>query len=531
MSALAGAGVLLRAAARRDRVLVPGTVALFTAFVAASVSATAGLYPDRAALAAAADAINNTPALVALYGRIHDPWSLGAVSLVKLTSTGTALVATVAVLLTVRHTRADEEAGRQELAVAAAAGRLAPLAAAVAATAGALAALGALTVAALLAGGAGLPAGGALAFGAAWAATGWFFAGVAAVAAQVTRDARSARGAALALLGAAFLLRAVGDSAGPGWLSWLSPLGWAQQVRPFAGERWWVLALPLAAGAALVAAAVALARARDLGAGLVPERAGPGRAGAGLRGAAGLAWRQGRGALAGWLAGFAVLSAVLGTVASTIGQLLDSPQAREWIAQLGGEGALADAFLSAEMTLMAMMSAAFGVHLVLALRAQEVAGTQELALGAGAPRRRWLAAHLVVAAAATGVLTGAVGLSAGVAHALQVGDASRVGAVVAAAAATLPAQWVVLAAAAAAFGLRGGLAPAGWFAFGGAVLVTEFAALLRLPWWVADLSPFTHVPRLPGGSFEPLATVVLLAVAGALAAAAAWAFSARDAAP
>ena len=47
------------------------------------------------------------------------------------------------------------------------------------------------------------------------------------------------------MLGLAFLLRAVGDSTtGARWLSWLSPIGWAQQLRPFAGERWWVLVLP-----------------------------------------------------------------------------------------------------------------------------------------------------------------------------------------------------------------------------------------------------------------------------------------------
>jgi ABC-2 type transport system permease protein len=40
-------------------------------------------------------------------------------------------------------------------------------------------------------------------------------------------------------------VRAIGD-AGPHWLSWLSPLGWMQQLRPFADERWWVLLLAVA---------------------------------------------------------------------------------------------------------------------------------------------------------------------------------------------------------------------------------------------------------------------------------------------
>ena len=41
-------------------------------------------------------------------------------------------------------------------------------------------------------------------------------------------------------------LIAVGDvsgQAGPSWLSWASPIGWGQQMRPYADERWWVLGL------------------------------------------------------------------------------------------------------------------------------------------------------------------------------------------------------------------------------------------------------------------------------------------------
>ena len=30
-------------------------------------------------------------------------------------------------------------------------------------------------------------------------------------------------------------------ASGPRWLVWLSPIGWAQQFRPYAGNRWWVL--------------------------------------------------------------------------------------------------------------------------------------------------------------------------------------------------------------------------------------------------------------------------------------------------
>ena len=87
-----------------------------------------------------------------------------------------------------------------------------------------------------------LPLAGSAALALSIAGCGLVFAGVAAVGAQLAVTARGARGIAIAVLGAAFVLRAVGDSgpAGLSWLSWASPLGWVELTRAFgsAGERW-----------------------------------------------------------------------------------------------------------------------------------------------------------------------------------------------------------------------------------------------------------------------------------------------------
>ena len=96
---------------------------------------------------------------------------------------------------------------------------------------------------------------------------GLVFAGVAAITVQVTQYARPANGMAFAVLGVAFLLRAIGDSAAElSWLSWLSPIGWAERFQPFAGERWWLLLLPLALLLVLLVAVAALLVRRDQGA-------------------------------------------------------------------------------------------------------------------------------------------------------------------------------------------------------------------------------------------------------------------------
>jgi ABC-2 type transport system permease protein len=53
----------------------------------------------------------------------------------------------------------------------------------------------------------------------------------------------------------------------------------------------------------------------------------------------------------------------------------------------------------------------------------------------------------------------------------------------------------------AAFGLaaRASVA-AGWTALALAVALSLFGTILQLSHWVLDISPFTHVPHLPGGA-------------------------------
>ena len=93
--------------------------------------------------------------------------------------------------------------------------------------------------------------------------TGLVFAGVATVTAQLTEHARSASSLAMAVVGAAFLLRAIGDASqrGGNFVSWLSPLAWTQQMRPFVDLRWWPLLLPVAVTAAAVGARLSAVRA------------------------------------------------------------------------------------------------------------------------------------------------------------------------------------------------------------------------------------------------------------------------------
>ncbi|HEY0639768.1 MAG TPA: ABC transporter permease [Pseudonocardiaceae bacterium] len=515
MSTLAGTGELIRLALRRDRVVIPVWLAGLVLPLYGSVASTAALYPTEAARAQAAGVIAANPAVVALYGPATDLHTLGGLGAWKPSSFVAVLTALMSVLLVVRHTRADEEAGRLELLGSGVVGRHAPLTAALAVAFGTNVVLTGLMALSLL--GQDLPAGGVLALAVGFGAVGCAFAAVAACTAQLTESARTASGMAVAVLGAVFLARAAGD-AGDTWLTWLSPIGWTQRTRPFGDLHWWPLALFLVLVPAVTALAFRLAGRRDLAAGLLPSRPGP--AVGGLHGPFALAWRLQRGSLLGWSVGFLVLGGALGSVASSIGDVLgDNPALRSFVDRFGGTTVLADAYLATSMGIAAILAAAYAVQSALRLRGEEQAARAEPLLATAVPRTTWALSHYVIALLGPVVLLTVAGLAGGLAHGLRVGAVGeQLPRVVAAALVQLPAVWVVAGIALAVFGVAPRWAAAGWGVLGAFLLITELGPTLDLPGWVIDLSPFGHVPRVPVVSPAATPLLALLAVAAALSA-------------
>lgn len=529
MKPLVGTGVLVRLALRRDRIMLPSWLAVFVLMAAGSASATVGLYPTLSSRIAAAETFNQADSLVALYGRVYDTGSIGALAMVKLGGIGAIFVAVLAIMITIRHTRAEEEYGRLELVGATVVGRHAGLAAALLVSVGANLLLAVLTAAGLIS--AGLPASGSVAFGLAWAGVGIAFAAVAAVAAQLTTGARTATGVAVAVLGAVYLLRALGDGAdqtGPRWLTWLSPIGWGQQFRPYAGNRWWVLLIIAGFAVVTAAAAFVLNARRDMGAGLLPQRLGPATAAANLRGPLALAWRLHRGTLLSWVAGFVLLGLVFGNIASNVGGFLNSDEMRDVVSKLGGEKGLVDAYLAAMLGMVGVIASGYGVQAAMRLRAEESSLRAEPVLATAVGRGRWLLCHAAIAMAGTTLLMLVVGTTAGLAYGARVGDFGEVGRVLGGALAQAPATWVLSGIVLAGYGLAPRVTAAGWVAFAGFVLLGEFGPLFSLDQWVMDMSPFAHVPRLPGAEWEVLPMAVLTAVAGLLVLAGLGGFRRRD---
>jgi ABC-2 type transport system permease protein len=519
---LTGTGELARLAVRRDRIGLAASVYVIVAAVAGTAYTFKKLYPTAAGRAALAAAGGSNPALRFLYGRL-DGSSLGALTTWRYGIWAGIFAALLAIFVVIRHTRSDEEAGRLELVGSAVVGRQAALVAALTTAAAPLVVVSALLCLALPL--VGLPAAGSAALALGIGCCGLAFTGVAAVAAQLTSSASTGRGIALAALGVAFVLRGVGDSAGaagPSWLSWASPLAWIQLAQPFAAERWWVLALPLAVAAGGTGLAFELAARRDQGAGLLPDRPGRATASAFLRGPFGLAWRLQRGALVGWAVGYAFTFAASGAAAKGVGQLFGTSSALEHeFTRLGGQAAITNAYLAALMLLAGLVAAAYAISVVLRLRTEETGGQAEPILATATGRIRWALSHITVAVAGAALLLAVAGVAAGLGYGLRTGSAGpELARMIGAAMGQLPSALVLAAVAIGLFGLLPrACVPGAWTALGLVVVINLFGQVLQLSHWILDLSPFTHAPRLPGGtvSATPLLWLCALALAMSVA--------------
>ncbi|MFF5990992.1 ABC transporter permease [Prauserella flavalba] len=526
---LAGTGHLVRLALRRDRVVLPIWVVVLGVMASAGAGSYEALYPTQAERAALTATMGANPSLTLLYGPAFDLSTAGGFAAWRYGAILSLFVALACIFTVTRHTRQEEDTGRQELLSSTVVGRYAALTAAVL-----VAALGAVLTGVLMAVsliGVGLPATGSFAFGGSMALTGLVFTGVAAITAQVAEYSRTANGIASAVLGVTFLIRAVGDAAvDASWLSWLSPIGWATQVRAFADERWWVLGLLAVTAVALGAIGYRLLPMRDVGMSLIPARPGPPQAASGLRTPFALAWRLQRGVLLGWAVGFAVFGALFGSLAAGVGDLLgDSAQAQQMMARLGGSQSMVDAFLASMAGIMAMIASLYVVQATLRLRAEETAMRVEPLLATRVSRLGLAASHLVFPLAGSAALLAVAGFATGLLHGLRVNDlGGQLPAVLGAAMAQLPAVWLVAGVTVVLLGLLPKLTTAAWAVATLFLLISMFGPVANMSQAVLNVSPFQHIPKLPSAEFTATPLVWLTALAVVLVGVGLAGFRRRD---
>jgi ABC-2 type transport system permease protein len=125
------------------------------------------------------------------------------------------------------------------------------------------------------------------------------------------------------------------------------------------------------------------------------------------------------------------------------------------------------------------------------------------------------------------LVTTAIGMAIG--FGLQTGDlADGLGRLLPAAAAYVPAVLLAGALGLAALAWAARWAAAGWGLLFLFLTLGELGELLHLPDWAIGLSPFHHVPALPGGTVRAAPLVVLSVLATAVALVAWLRYRSRD---
>ncbi len=421
-------------------------------------------------------------------------------------------------------TRREEESGRLETILGGRIARHQPALAALTVAAAAILATSGLFAAGLAL--SGVPVSGAILYSAALGALAFVFAGAAALLGQVVLHGRGVYMWSLIVLATAYVLRGVGDTT-KSWLTWLSPLGWAEKTAPFGDQRWWVLAVPAVAGLGLGGAAVWLAARRDLGSALLTGGAGPARATWLRRRPIGFAAWIHRPATAAWLAGGILLTAMMGSLAK---QFLDAMAGNPALVQAMGidGGRPLDGFVAATQLYLAVIGAGYVIQAIGTLRAEEAEGRLEARLAGTLSRVRWLAAHSAVVAAGLVLIVVGSSLVLALSTTWSVGNTAEFGAIMIAGLDYLPAELVLAGLALALFGLwpRGfGFA---WAGYAVAAFIAFLGPGLKLAHQVLDLAPTTHVGNPPLGTADAGNLAALAIVAIALVLAGFTAFRRRD---
>jgi ABC-2 type transport system permease protein len=462
------------------------------------------------------------------YGRPFDLLSTGGYTAWRVGGFLAIVAAAWGVMAAVRALRAEEDSGREELVLAGLVSRhRAYLAALLAVAAGMLVLWLALLLGFVAA---RLPLGGSAYLALATVSSVPVFAGVGALASQLAPTRRLASELSMAALVLALVVRVIADtSSGLQWLRWATPLGWAEELRPFAGTHAGVLLLPLAASALLLWGAGLISAGRDVGNGLLSARdSAPARLRL-LSSPTALALREERGSLAGWLVGVGFFALIIGLISTTVSSAGISSNLQRQIEKIGAVSiAKPSGYIGLSFLFFVLAVSLFCCSQIAAARHEEAEQRLETLFSLPVDRVRWLAGRLGLALAGALAVSLAAGLSAWLGAAVQGAEVSLPN-MVEAGLNCLPVSLLFLGLGALALAL---LPRAGAGVAYGVVAVAFvwqlFGGLLGAPHWLLDLSPFQHVGLVPAQAFELGGAAVMLALAALSAGAALWLFRRRD---
>lgn len=520
--------VLARRAFRDGRVRTIAFAYLFALVGYANVVGYRHSYPTAASRLAFAHSFGNNGAVRLFYGTPFNLLSTGGYVAWRVGGTLAIFAAVWGLFAAVRALRTEEDAGRMELVLAAPVARQQAFVAALAAVgAGAL-----LLWLACFAGLAvtGLPLGGSAYLALSELTVIGVSVGVSGLISQVAPSRRLALQLGGGVVLVEFVLRVIADTASrAGWLRWATPLGWAEELRPFTGARPAVLLIPACVTALTLFASARIAMRRDVGTGLltVGESARP-RLGL-LSSPLAHGFRLERGSLAGWMVGVSAFAVVLGVISKSISSAGIPKSAERTLAKLGAGSVLTPrGYLGFSFIFFVLAISIFACSQIAAARHEESEGRLETLLSLPASRRVWLGGRLLIAAASAASISLIAGALAWV-GAASAGVSMSLAKMLEAGANCLPVTILFLGLAALLYAAFPRPGPGIAYALVSAAFVWQlFGSVLGAPTWLLDVSPFRHVGLVPAQSFRAGAAAIMVAIGAAGSLAAVAVFARRD---
>jgi ABC-2 type transport system permease protein len=485
-------------------------------------------YPTVADRVGFSRSFSDNKAIRLFYGLPHDLLTVSGYAAWRVGGTLAILAAVFGLLAAVRALRTEEDTGRMELVLAGDVGRRTAYLAALGAIAAGIAILWLAELVGFVAG--GLPVGGSAYLALATVSVVPVCVAVGALASQLAPTRRIALELGGAVVGLMFLLRVIADTvSGAGWLRWVTPLGWAEELRPFSDPRPLVLALPIAASALLLILAARIAATRDIGTGVVPARDTAAPNLRLLSSPTAQALRGERTTLIVWLLGVGSFGFILGLISKSVSSAGVSKSVQQQIAKLGSGSILTPTgYLAFVFIFFILAVSLFACAQIAGARREEAQERLETLLAQPLSRGRWLAGRLLLAGGAAAAVSLVAGLLTWAGAASQGLDIS-LPRMLEAGANCLPVALLFLGIAALAYALvpraSSGLA---YVLVAVAFLWQLVGSLLGVPKWLVELTPFEHVGLVPAQAFKGPAAAVMVGIGLLAALLALGAFRRRD---
>jgi len=453
------------------------------------------------------------PAMVAMLGPVYgsDNYTNGAMMSNMMLLFTIIGVAIMNILLVIKHTRRDEEEGREEVIRSLPVGRLSVLSATMF-----VSLIVNLVISLIVSFGLfflqieSMDLSGSLVYGFTLGISGLFFATLTSLFCQLTPSSRGATAYSFSALGLSYLILAAG--VGSEIATYISPLSFALKVQAYVGNYLWPLLVMLAGSILILGMAFILNQTRDLGEGLLSAKPGRKNASRFLKSPFGLSVRLTKNGIIGWGIGLYILGISYGSV--DLDAFLETSDYFMKLLTITEGTSLTLQFITMVLSVMAIISAVPTLLTLLKVRSEEKKGRNEQIIARNISKPRLLGGYFILSVISSflmlfliifGFWTGSTFLVEGnTTSFLTYLNSGMI---------YLPAIWITIGMTILLISYLPRYTGLVWAYLGFSFFAVYLGKLLELPDWVSKISPFGHLPQIPIEDMSWTSPIVLTVIA------------------